>query len=213
MSLLNAVIYSVKTVSKRIFYSHSIIQGRITADAEEQSCPCPLCRSPIKLSELYPGSWLSTNANLDQDTKQLFDKTVEKNTTSTELKDIVFALHPSGDFNEWITSSKVKAMIEILKTVRKRDRYSKTVIFSQWTSMIDIIGVALSMDRFQYVRYDGSMSALERVEAVDSFFQDKNKTIALISLKAGGVGLNLTCATQVILMDLWWNPKVEVLFC
>jgi DNA repair protein RAD5 len=141
---------------------------------------------------------------------QLFKKN-DGTGTLRELKEILFAMHPSGDFTEWIPSSKIHKMIEILKEIRKRDKYSKTVIFSQWTTLLNILGPALELHRFQYVRYDGAMSATERVEAIDTFTQDKSKTVALISLKAGGVGLNLTCATQVILMDLWWNPKVEVL--
>ncbi|KAJ3273636.1 hypothetical protein HDV01_004245 [Terramyces sp. JEL0728] len=133
------------------------------------------------------------------------------------LEDVLEQLHPDRDFHSWITSSKVDKMIDILQKIRIESRAArsngdspiKTVVFSQWTSFMDIAQRALNANGFKYVRYDGTMSSEEREKAIHNFMTDKSITIAFVSLKCGGVGLNLTAASRVILLDLWWNPSVE----
>ena len=63
--------------------------------------------------------------------------------------------------------------------------------------------------QLQHVRLDGSMSAEERRKALRRFREERGVRVLLLSLKAGGVGLNLTAATRVYLLDPWWNPAVE----
>ncbi|MNZ92904.1 hypothetical protein D3C78_1119490 [compost metagenome] len=82
------------------------------------------------------------------------------------------------------------------------------LIFSQFTGMLDIIGRELAYRDFSYFYLDGSTPAAERVELCNRF-NDGERELFLISLKAGGTGLNLTGADTVILYDLWWNPAVE----
>jgi SNF2 family DNA or RNA helicase len=186
-----------------------VLNSTHSSDSDVASCPCPICRKQIKQTELYPASWFVEGLNMTRDDIQTIVPKNSTDTSSKELESILLSMHPSGQFDEWITSSKIKKLLEILVETRKRDRTIKTVIFSQWTGFLNLIQTALNLHRFQFVRYDGTMSVQERVDAVDSFTSDKSKTVALISLRAGGVGLNLTCASQVVLMDLWWNPKVE----
>ncbi|KDQ30973.1 hypothetical protein PLEOSDRAFT_1054121 [Pleurotus ostreatus PC15] len=85
----------------------------------------------------------------------------------------------------------------------------KTVVFSQWTSMLDKIEDALEMAGIKYDRLDGTMKREDRSRAMDALKFDPACEVLLVSLKAGGVGLNLTAAQRVYLMDPYWNPAVE----
>lgn len=88
-------------------------------------------------------------------------------------------------------------------------KHKKAVIFTQWTYMLDLISLVLKKENFNFVRLDGSMSQAKRVKAVKEFKEEDRIQIMVMSLKAGSLGLNLTCASLVMLMDLWWNPAVE----
>ena len=86
----------------------------------------------------------------------------------------------------------------------------KSVVFSQWTAMLDLVEVALrSEPRLGYCRLDGGMTSDERQRTLRRFREDPAARILLLSLKAGGVGLNLTTARRVYLLDPWFNPAVE----
>ncbi|OIW06805.1 hypothetical protein TanjilG_11530 [Lupinus angustifolius] len=87
----------------------------------------------------------------------------------------------------------------------------KAIIFSQWTSMLDLVEDALKQSRIRirYRRLDGRMTLLARDKAVKDFNTDPEVTVMLMSLKAGNLGLNMVAACQVILLDLWWNPTTE----
>ncbi|KAF8917650.1 SNF2 family N-terminal domain-containing protein [Mucidula mucida] len=85
----------------------------------------------------------------------------------------------------------------------------KTVVFSQWTTMLDKIEDALEAAGIRYDRLDGTMKRDERIRAMDALKHDPGCEVLLVSLKAGGVGLNLTAAQRVYLMDPYWNPAVE----
>lgn len=86
---------------------------------------------------------------------------------------------------------------------------SKTVVFSQWTTMLDKIEDALELAQIKYDRLDGTMRREDRTKAMDALKNDPSCEVLLVSLKAGGVGLNLTAAQRVYLMDPYWNPAVE----
>ncbi|PFH54824.1 hypothetical protein AMATHDRAFT_135139 [Amanita thiersii Skay4041] len=89
------------------------------------------------------------------------------------------------------------------------DNVVKTVVFSQWTSMLDKVEDALEAAGIFYDRLDGTMRRDERVRAMEALKHDPKCEVLLVSLKAGGVGLNLTAAQRVYLMDPYWNPAVE----
>ncbi|KAI9278394.1 SNF2 family N-terminal domain-containing protein [Phascolomyces articulosus] len=107
------------------------------------------------------------------------------------------------------TSTKINKMLEILKTSNREARGEKTVIFSQFTSFLDLLEEPLTENGFKYLRFDGSTAVAERHQIISKFNNNPKHTVFLISLRAGGVGLNLTAANRVILMDIWWNPAVE----
>jgi SNF2 family DNA or RNA helicase len=83
------------------------------------------------------------------------------------------------------------------------------LVFSQFTEMLHLIEDKLKESNIEYVYLDGSTPADKRKEAVHTFQNEQNIRVFLISLKAGGVGLNLTAADYVYIVDPWWNPAVE----
>ena len=103
-------------------------------------------------------------------------------------------------------STKIEFLMETLETILEEGQ--QAIIFSQFTTYLDIIQHYFREKHWKYSRIDGSQSINKRQEQVELFQTQKNP-IFLISLKAGGVGLNLTAASYVFIMDPWWNPAVE----
>jgi SNF2 family DNA or RNA helicase len=85
----------------------------------------------------------------------------------------------------------------------------KGLIFSQFTSMLAIVRAQLDKRGIAYEYLDGQTPLKARAAAVDTFQSDPARRLFLISLKAGGFGLNLTAADYVFILDPWWNPAVE----
>lgn len=104
-------------------------------------------------------------------------------------------------------SAKTDTCLEIIKEYIEKD--NKILVFSQFTSVLKNIGTRLEKNKIEYYYLDGSTSAKDRINLVESFNNNKNIKVFLISLKAGGTGLNLTSANTVIHFDPWWNPSVE----
>jgi SNF2 family DNA or RNA helicase len=109
----------------------------------------------------------------------------------------------------WIPSAKILETVELLSKIRENDPTEKTLIFSQFTSLLDLVEIPLLQKKFQYQRYDGSMSMDARADAVEAFMNNPEMNVMLVSLKAGNAGLNLWRASQVIMLDPFWNPFVE----
>lgn len=85
----------------------------------------------------------------------------------------------------------------------------KSVVFSQWTRMLDKIGAALDHARIRHAQLDGTMSRSMREQALEKFRTDPGVEVLLVSLRAGGFGLNLVSACRAYLMEPYWNPAVE----
>lgn len=96
-----------------------------------------------------------------------------------------------------------------LRALRKENPRMKSVVFSQFTSFMTLIEPALDKANMQFLRLDGSMAQKARAAVLNEFRDTKKFTVLLISLKAGGVGLNLTTAKRVFMMDPWWSFAVE----
>ena len=104
-------------------------------------------------------------------------------------------------------SSKLEQCIEIVKDATEAGH--KILLFSGYTSMFDIIEKELQEKSIKYFKLTGSTKVDERIKMVDEFNENKDIKIFLISLKAGGTGLNLTGADMVIHYDPWWNASAE----
>ncbi|WP_244834089.1 DEAD/DEAH box helicase [Clostridium sp. BJN0001] len=104
-------------------------------------------------------------------------------------------------------SSKINKVLEIIDMCKKSNK--KVLIFSQFTTVLKKLKEKLDKDNKSYFYLDGSTKASERVNLCERFNNTNDADIFLISLKAGGTGLNLTSAQVVIHFDPWWNPAVE----
>lgn len=105
-----------------------------------------------------------------------------------------------------IESTKIEFLLETLEAILEEGH--QAIVFSQFTTYLDIIQHHFYEKHWKFSRIDGSQSINKRQDQVDLFQSGKNP-LFLISLKAGGVGLNLTAASYVFIMDPWWNPAVE----
>lgn len=145
-----------------------------------------------------------------QTLKQLDKNTIRKNRIKilaglTRLRQI--CCHPSLFVDGYKGSS---AKFEQLKQIIEESRFAgrRVLIFSQFTKMLDLIGRELAYEGIPFFYLDGQTPSQDRVETCERF-NNGERDFFLISLKAGGTGLNLTGADTVILYDLWWNPAVE----
>ncbi|NXJ63333.1 HLTF factor, partial [Rostratula benghalensis] len=151
--------------------------------SEQPNAKCPLCRNELRV-------------------EQLVECPLEEEIDSGSGK------KPD---QEWISSSKVDALMHALMELRRNNPTVKCLVVSQFTSFLSLIENPLKESGFAYTRLDGSMAQKKRVEAIQCFqsSQAGSPTVMLLSLKAGGVGLNLTAASRVFLMDPAWNPAAE----
>ena len=150
---------------------------------------CPLCRGSLSKNGLL-------EAGTDDDEQE-------------ERSDETLKALENIEVN--VSSSKVNAAIKEMIRIREADPTDKIVVVSQFTTFLSIFQPILAEQGFTYVRLDGTMSHMERAEVV-RLFQKKTANspkVLLLSLKAGGVGLNLTSANHLLLLDPAWNPAAE----
>lgn len=98
---------------------------------------------------------------------------------------------------------QIDTLMSLLTKLRKEDPAVKSLVISQFTSLLNIVETPLKAEGFNFVRLDGKMSLKKRAEVIE-LFDDRgpdSPTVMLLSLKAGGVGLNLTAASRVFLLD------------
>ena len=146
---------------------------------------CPVCRKKLKRNDIT--------------------RIIKKNDNDKNELNLI----NNNKLNE--SSSKIKKLMELLEDLHfNKEPNAKCVIFSQWTSMLDIIeNELINKKGFGYCRLDGKMTANNRSKSISKLNKDLSCWIMLISLKAGGVGLNLVAANHVFMMDIWWNPAIE----
>jgi SWI/SNF-related matrix-associated actin-dependent regulator of chromatin subfamily A3 len=145
----------------------------------ERQHKCPLCRADIKDASAL----VSPASELGEDTG---------------------AVEVDSD----AASSKVEALIQIL-TAKGQAAGTKTVLFSQWTSFLDIVEPHLKRSGISFTRIDGKMPSVKRDNSISVFSNDPDCKVLLASLNVCSVGLNLVAANQVILADSWWAPAIE----
>ncbi|WP_377888007.1 DEAD/DEAH box helicase [Alkalihalobacillus sp. R86527] len=168
----------------------------------------------LELTELLPEQkklYAAYLAKLKTDTLKHLDRdTIRKNRIKilaglTRLRQI--CCHPSLFVDGYKGSSaKFDQLLDIIEDSRLSGR--RVLIFSQFTQMLKLIGRELTIRGYPYFYLDGETPAESRLETCNRF-NNGERNLFLISLKAGGTGLNLTGADTVVLYDLWWNPAVE----
>ncbi|KAL1954192.1 hypothetical protein VTO42DRAFT_1548 [Malbranchea cinnamomea] len=141
------------------------------------------------------GEWLGSE---DSDTDE--DSENEDEDEDEEEED------DSDDSNQVLASTKVRHLMKILR--KEADEY-KFIVFSVFTSMLDKIEPFLKRANIGYARYDGKMRNDLREASLHKLRNSKNTRVLLCSLRAGSLGLNLTAASRVVILEPFWNPFVE----
>ncbi|XP_056246260.1 transcription termination factor 2 [Seriola aureovittata] len=117
-------------------------------------------------------------------------------------------------FEDTSESTKIAAIVSELKAIRQKSDDQKSVIVSQWTSMLSIVAVHLRRMGLRYGVIDGTVNPKRRMDLVEEFNTNpKGPQVMLVSLCAGGVGLNLTGGNHLFLIDMHWNPALEDQAC
>uniref|UniRef100_A0A4W6DQ04 Transcription termination factor 2 n=1 Tax=Lates calcarifer TaxID=8187 RepID=A0A4W6DQ04_LATCA len=121
---------------------------------------------------------------------------------------------PSQLFEDTSDSTKIVAIVSELKAIRQKSDDQKSVIVSQWTSMLRIVAVHLRQMGLRYGVIDGTVNPKHRMDLVEEFNNNpKGPQVMLVSLCAGGVGLNLIGGNHLFLIDMHWNPALEDQAC
>ncbi|EJD00844.1 uncharacterized protein FOMMEDRAFT_90593 [Fomitiporia mediterranea MF3/22] len=170
----------------RHIFDRECIKQYINTSVERMPA-CPVCHIPI---------------TIDLDAPAL---EINEGISTTARQGILGRL----DIDKWRSSSKIEALVEELTNLRQKDATTKSIVFSQFVNFLDLIAFRLQRAGFTICRLEGTMSPQARDATIKHFMNNVHVTVFLVSLKAGGVALNLTEASRVYLMDSWWNPAVE----
>ncbi|PFH46796.1 hypothetical protein AMATHDRAFT_7394 [Amanita thiersii Skay4041] len=133
------------------------------------------------------------------------------------IEGVVFGAKPKTEPSEgpiqlmprFLPSTKMKYMMEELKRLLREKPDEKVMVISQWTSCLSLVSDYLTDHNMLHVKYQGDMNREQRDKAVREFMTFRRTRVMLMSLKCGGVGLNLTRANNVISLDLGWSQAVE----
>ena len=167
------------------------------AAAPDVLCVCPTCEAPLTINLSSAGGATTKTTT-----------TTTKNSSSTFSRGTNSILSRI-DLSNFQSSTKIEALREELHKMATADPGAKAIVFSQFTSMLDLCEFRLEQTGVKCVRLHGGMSLEARDKAINTFTNDPSVNVFLMSLKAGGVALNLTAASHTYLMDSWWNPSCE----
>ncbi|KAI7675104.1 hypothetical protein KC318_g1161, partial [Hortaea werneckii] len=146
---------------------------------------CPRCHIPLAI-------------DLDQPDIEQDEDVVKKSSIINRIK-----------MENWTSSTKIEMLVYDLYKLRSKKQTLKSIVFSQFTSMLQLIEWRLRRAGFNTVMLDGSMTPIQRQRSIEYFMTNSDVEVFLVSLKAGGVALNLTEASRVFIVDPWWNPAAE----
>jgi SWI/SNF-related matrix-associated actin-dependent regulator of chromatin subfamily A3 len=204
----NKVVDVVNEANRRAL--QDVLQLKI--DSQEE---CPICMDSFRSPMITACAHVFCNECVERVIQEQHKCPMCRN----ELPDINSLVPPAANFGEGdddqdldidtnVTSSKIEALIKILKASQNA-KDTKTVVFSQWTSFLDVVQAQLEAHSLNFTRLDGKMPASRRDAAIASLDSDPDCKIMLASLSVCSVGLNLVSANQVILADSWWAPAIE----
>ncbi|KAI9845705.1 MAG: DNA repair protein rad16 [Thelocarpon superellum] len=154
-------------------------------DGTQEDPDCPRCHIPLAI-------------DLEQEARAQDEEAVKKSSIINRIK-----------MENWTSSTKIEMLVYELAMLRSPKRTVKSIVFSQFTSMLQLVEWRLRRAGFNTVMLDGTMTPTQRQSSIDYFMKNPDVEVFLVSLKAGGVALNLTEASQVYLIDPWWNPAAE----
>ncbi|KAL6948907.1 hypothetical protein ACO0QE_001386 [Hanseniaspora vineae] len=188
---LEAIVF---TECHHIFCSSCMDRYLSHKETKNETAVCPICRTP----ELAPARLLSP---------------VVDSTTDTIAS---FKIESPPVLEDFIQSTKMFHLTNDLYELYDENPSERVIIFSQFSTFLDVIQDELEKkeheNRFAVSKFDGRLNLKERQVVLQKFDEDSANNqmkVLLISLKAGGVGLNLTKANKAFLMDIWWNAGIE----
>ncbi|KAJ0416660.1 SNF2 family N-terminal domain-containing protein [Aspergillus carlsbadensis] len=146
---------------------------------------CPRCHIPLSI-------------DLEQPDMEQHEDHIKKNSIVNRIR-----------MEDWTSSTKIEMLVYELYKLRSKKQTLKSIVFSQFTSMLQLVEWRLRRAGFNTVMLDGTMTPAQRQKSIDYFMNNVNVEVFLVSLKAGGVALNLTEASRVFIVDPWWNPAAE----
>ncbi|GMH12486.1 hypothetical protein Nepgr_014327 [Nepenthes gracilis] len=223
---------AIVTICGHVF-CYQCVSDYLTGD--ENTCPASRCKEQLSPDAVFSKSTLSSCLSDENNTTLSHDDQCDKTSiimkneyisskiraaleilqTNCKLNSPCIELDDSADCNGGIVETSTQngdfsICGRKLTTVYSSSELPiKTIVFSQWTRMLDLCEISLNESCIQYRRLDGTMSLVARDRAVREFNTDPEVTVMLMSLKAGNLGLNMVAACHVILLDLWWNPTTE----
>lgn len=106
-------------------------------------------------------------------------------------------------------SAKMEECLKLITKIMTETPEEKIIVFSQFVALFDLMKLMFDHSKIKFLQYDGSMSVEDKNATIEQFYRDPTISVMLLSLRAGNVGLTLTCASHVIIMDPFWNPYVE----
>ncbi len=184
---------------------------QLKIDSQEE---CPICMDSFRSPMITACAHVFCNGCVERVIQEQHKCPMCRN----ELPDVSSLVPPAAGFGEGddeeveidtnVTSSKIEALIKILKASNNA-KDTKTVVFSQWTSFLDVVQAQLEVHGLRFTRLDGKMPASRRDGAIRLLDEAPDCKIMLASLSVCSVGLNLVAANQVILADSWWAPAIE----
>lgn len=195
----------------KVVPSRAYIQEVVEELRKGEQGECPICLEAFEDAVLTPcahrlcrecllASWRNAASGLCP----VCRKAVSRQDLITAPTDSRFQIDVEKN---WVESTKVSSLLHELEELRSSR--SKSIIFSQWTAFLDLLEIPLSRNNISFLRLDGTLNQQQRERVIKKFSEENDILVLLMSLKAGGVGINLTAASNAFVLDPWWNPAVE----
>jgi DNA repair protein RAD16 len=188
------------------------ICDEVAEDAIRSQCKHDFCRSCVK-SYIHstesaggepdcPRCHIPLAIDLDQPEMEQDEEGVKKSSIVNRIK-----------MEDWTSSTKIEMLIYELYKLRSKKQTLKSIVFSQFTSMLQLVEWRLRRAGFNTVMLDGSMTPIQRQRSIEYFMKNTDVEVFLVSLKAGGVALNLTEASRVFIVDPYVHSHPLKRFC
>ncbi|KAE9380352.1 hypothetical protein N431DRAFT_361945 [Stipitochalara longipes BDJ] len=186
---------------------------------DEEVTNCPECRSPFDPDKLRKCQIIT--AAVKKRSKGLKSAKYAKSAKSGKKGRDALNFRPSpAEASDWLKrldkgrmqilpTAKLMKIMDLIRRWKVEYPKQKVTLFTQWNQFAIMIGTMLQKERIQFVYITGGMTSKQRTRAIKKFHEDAKIHIMILGLKAGGVGLNLTCANRGILVDRWWNKAAE----
>jgi DNA repair protein RAD16 len=150
-----------------------------------------------------PRCHISLSIDLEQPDIEQHEDHIKKNSIVNRIR-----------MEDWTSSTKIEMLVYELYKLRSKKQTLKSIVFSQFTSMLQLVEWRLRRAGFNTVMLDGTMTPAQRQKSIDYFMNNVNVEVFLVSLKAGGVALNLTEASRVFIVDPYVTDTVGLVnFC